>query len=76
MGIGAGLAGAEFTFFSHLGATGWTPHSQCLFFGDFHVSIMLVYRVGRMVNFDHCGEGRGVPPLRVRSGFDEKAEDR
>jgi hypothetical protein len=47
-----------------------------LFFGDFHVSIMLVYRVGRMVNFDHCGEGRGVPPLRVRLGFDEKAADR
>src|SRR5580698_11343496 len=54
MRVSTRLSGTEFTFLSHLGATGWAPHSQCLFFGDFHPSIMRDYLAARMVNFDQC----------------------
>jgi hypothetical protein len=60
MRVGARLSGAKFTFFSHFGATGGAPHSKCLFFGDFHGSMMRVYGVVRMVNFDHMA--KPVPP--------------
>jgi hypothetical protein len=42
MGISAWLSRTEFTFLSHFGTTSGAPHSECLFFGDFHGFMMRV----------------------------------
>src|SRR5580698_3717814 len=53
MRVGTRLSRTEFTLLANLGATGRAPHGECLFFGDFHASIMRFCCAGRMVNFDH-----------------------
>lgn len=80
MRVGARLTGTELTFFSHLGATGWAPHYEGLFFGDFHNPIMRVYGSGRMVNFDHnrsqCVPGTNKRVARPRPRSEWRTSDR